>query len=158
MTSLSFDVIHALYGRTVATAESCTGGLIGGALTSVEGSSAVYKGGVISYTNSVKEAVLGVNPQILSAYGAVSSQTAQAMAFGVRELLHSDFAVSTTGLAGPGGDDFGNPVGTVYIGIAGDFGVFSKHYIFDGEREQVRKQAVEAALKLLLDKIKEYSH
>lgn len=157
MTSLSFDVIQSLQGRTLATAESCTGGLIGSALTAVPGSSKVYKGGVISYTNQIKESVLGVDPQVLAAYGAVSSQTAQAMAVGVRKVMNSDFAVSTTGLAGPGGDEYGNPVGTVYVGIACPKGVGSKHFLFAGEREQVRQQAVQAALELVLGALMEES-
>ena len=112
------EVLSALSGKTLVTAESLTGGGIGAALTAVPGSSAVYKGGVISYTNWVKEKVLGVPGEILEQYGAVSMQTAGYMASGVRKLLQADAAVSVTGLAGPGGDEFGNPVGTVFIGVA----------------------------------------
>ena len=114
--SLCCEVLERLSGKTLVTAESLTGGGIGAALTAVPGSSEVYKGGVISYTNWVKENILGVSGEILETYGAVSSQTAQAMALGVRELLKADVAVAVTGLAGPGGDEFGNPVGTVFIG------------------------------------------
>ena len=117
-TRLCCDVLNALKGRTLVTAESCTGGGIGAALTAIPGSSSVYKGGIISYTNWVKENVLGVSGEILETYGAVSGPVAEAMAIGVREKLQADVAVSVTGLAGPGGDEYGNPVGTVYIGYA----------------------------------------
>jgi len=147
--NLTSNVIQALNGRTLATAESCTGGLLGSALTAIAGSSKVYKGGVISYTNEIKESILGVDPQILSAYGAVSAEVARAMADGVRKAMHTDFAVSTTGLAGPGGDEFGNPVGTVYVGVASECDVFCEHFVFSGNREQVREQAVRAALELV---------
>ena len=116
MMSLCCEVLERLSGKTLVTAESLTGGGIGAALTAVPGSSEVYKGGVISYTNWVKENILRVPGEILETYGAVSAQTAQAMARGVRELLKADVAVAVTGLAGPGGDEFGNPVGTVFIG------------------------------------------
>ena len=116
MTSLCCDVIRSLQGRTLVTAESLTGGGIGAALTSVSGSSAVYKGGIISYTNAVKNRILGVPLEMLDQYGAVSEPVAKAMAEGVRTLLEADISVSVTGLAGPGGDEYGNPVGTVFIG------------------------------------------
>lgn len=155
--NLSCDVIKALRGRTLATAESCTGGMIGAALTAVPGSSKVYMGGVISYTNDVKENVLGVGGHLLLQEGAVSAVVAEAMAVGAQKLLKSDFAVSVTGLAGPTGDEFGNPVGTVYIGIAAPEGVCSHHYVFSGAREAVRAQAVQAALRLVLETVKEES-
>ena len=116
MMKLSCDVIRMLQGKTLVTAESCTGGGIGAALTSVSGSSAVYKGGIISYTNQIKVRLLNVPEQVLREKGAVSKETAEAMASGARAVIMSDIAVSVTGLAGPGGDDFGNPVGTVFIG------------------------------------------
>ena len=99
--SLCSDVLKALEGKTLVTAESLTGGGIGAALTAVPGASAVYKGGVISYVNEVKRDVLGVSQEILDRYGAVSPWTAGAMASGVRKLLDADIAVSVTGLAGP---------------------------------------------------------
>ena len=147
---LCCDVIARLQGRTLVTAESLTGGGIGGELTSVSGSSAVYKGGVISYTNEVKEQVLGVPGEILERYGAVSQWTAGAMVSGVRRLLRADVAVSVTGLAGPGGDDFGNPVGTVFIGYEDARQTAVHHYVFSGTREEVRQQTIEAALELIL--------
>ena len=150
MTKLSFDVIHNLTGKTLATAESCTGGGIGAALTSVPGSSAVYKGGIISYTNAVKNALLNVSTELLNREGAVSAPVAEAMAMGVRNALQADTAVSVTGLAGPDGDDFGNPVGTVYIGYCDEKRCISKQFLFEGNREAVREQATNAALEIVL--------
>lgn len=150
MTRLTCDVLRALRGKTLVTAESCTGGGIGAALTAIPGSSAVYKGGVISYTNWVKETVLGVDREVLVQYGAVSAQVAQAMAEGARKCLQADVAISVTGLAGPGGDDFGNPVGTVYIGYCDSDKSYAKKYLFAGDRETVRQKATAAALELIL--------
>ena len=148
---LSSDVIKILEGKTIATAESCTGGGIGAALTAVPGSSAIYKGGVISYTNEVKNQVLGVSQDLLDRYGAVSPWVAGEMASGVRKLLKADIAVSVTGLAGPGGDDRGNPVGTVFIGYEDAAKASVHHFCFTGDRETVREQAVRAALNLILE-------
>ena len=145
------EVLSALSGKTLVTAESLTGGGIGAALTAVPGSSAVYKGGVISYTNWVKEKVLGVPGEILEQYGAVSMQTAGYMASGVRTLLQADVAVSVTGLAGPGGDEFGNPVGTVFIGYEDDRTARTIVCHFTGSREEIRQATIESALKLILE-------
>lgn len=150
MMSLCCDVLSALQGKTLATAESLTGGGIGAAITAVSGSSAVYKGGIISYTNSVKEQLLGVPREVLQTYGAVSAQTAEHMARGVREKLDSDVAVSVTGLAGPGGDEFGHPVGTVFIGYASETISHVKECHFSGSREDVRNQTIREALRLIL--------
>lgn len=138
-------------GKTLATAESCTGGGIGSVLTSVPGSSAVYKGGIITYTNEMKQALLGVSAEILSDRGAVSKETAEAMAMGAKRVCRSDIAVSVTGLAGPGGDDFGNPVGTVFIGYCDSITCQSREYHFSGDRDAVRSQAISAALNLILE-------
>ena len=146
----SSEVIVRLRGKTLATAESCTGGGIGAALTAVSGSSAVFKGGIISYTNEIKQNLLGVNPAVLDQFGAVSAPVAEAMAEGARKVLSSDIAVSVTGLAGPGGDEYGNPVGTVFIGYSDEFTTISREYHFSGSREDVRTQAVAAALHLIL--------
>ena len=107
-------------GMTLCTAESCTGGLIAKRLTDVPGSSAMFKGGVVSYCNAVKANVLGVPEELLEEYGAVSEPVAKAMAQGVRKLLNCDLAVATTGVAGPGSDDRGNPAGLVYIALAAE--------------------------------------
>lgn len=149
--SLAFDVIARLQGKSLATAESCTGGGIGDALTAVPGASNVYKGGIISYCNEIKQKLLGVPEEMLAQYGAVSDPVAQAMAKGARGALNADVAVSVTGLAGPSGDEFGNPVGTVYIGYADANTCLSRHFLFSGDRESVRSQAIEAALKLILE-------
>ena len=151
MMKLCSDVLDALRGKTLVTAESLTGGGIGAALTAVSGSSAVYKGGIITYTNAVKNSVLGVPEEILERYGAVSQWTAGYMVSGVRKLLDADVAVSVTGLAGPGADDFGNPVGTVFIGYEDASRSIVKHFVFFGDRDSVRDQTVEAALKLILE-------
>ena len=151
MMKLWSDVVRALAGKTLVTAESCTGGGIGSALTSVPGSSAVYKGGVICYTNWVKEHILGVDPHILAQFGAVSAPVAQAMAQGVRKVLEADISLSVTGLAGPDGDEFGNPVGTVFIGCDCAWRTEVREYHFTGDRAAVRQQAVAAALELALE-------
>ena len=155
MMTLACDVVTALGSRTVVTAESCTGGGIGAALTAVPGASRVVKGGIISYCNEVKRDVLGVEQTVLDKWGAVSAPVAEAMARGARKLLKADAAVSVTGLAGPGGDEFGNPVGTVFIGYAEEDSVISKEYHFSGDREAVRRQAIRAALELILEKQEE---
>jgi len=150
LTIPSSEVITRLQGKTLVTAESCTGGGIGAALTAVSGASLVYKGGIISYTNEVKQNLLGVEESLLTVYGAVSAPVAQAMAQGARKILDADIAVSVTGLAGPGGDAFGNPVGTVFIGYSDEVVTLSEKYHFSGSREDVRNQAVSAALHLIL--------
>lgn len=150
MMSLCCEVLKALEGKSLVTAESLTGGGIGRALTAVPGSSEVYKGGVICYTNWVKENILGVPGEILERFGAVSSQTAGYLASGVRELLKADAAVAVTGLAGPGGDEFGNPVGTVFIGYEDDHHCETIACHFAGTREEIRHQTIESALRLVL--------
>lgn len=152
MTKLCSDVLKALEGKTLVTAESLTGGGIGAALTAVFGSSAVYKGGIISYTDWVKENILGVDGAVLENCGAVSAPVAEAMAMGARKKLQADAAVSVTGLAGPGGDEYGNPVGTVFIGYADENGCCIKHCLFSGSREEIRNQTIETALRLILQK------
>ena len=151
MMNLCCDVLEKLRGKTLVTAESCTGGGIGAALTAIPGSSDVYKGGVICYTNFVKEHVLGVDRDTLEQIGAVSEAVAGQMAHGVRQLLKADISLSVTGLAGPGGDDFGNCVGTVYIGCETADGLTVRHFVFEGDRASVRCQAVEASLRLIME-------
>ena len=158
MMMLCCKVLEALRGRTLATAESLTGGGIGAALTAVPGSSEVYKGGIISYTNAVKETVLGVPREILEQYGAVSQWTAECMASGVRKKLDADVAVSVTGLAGPGADEYGNPVGTVFIGYEDAHHSVVEHFVFSGSREEVRSKTVRAALELILKQSGNGSH
>lgn len=137
-------------GATVATAESCTGGLIANLLTDVPGSSAYVEGGVVSYSNAVKERQLGVSPETLTAYGAVSEQTAREMALGARALFGVDYAISVTGIAGPGGDTPTKPVGLTYIGVAWDDGVEVERHVWSGDRVANKAASAEAALRLLL--------
>lgn len=151
MTHLCCDVLKALEGKTLATAESCTGGLIGAMLTSVPGASKVYKGGIISYWSEVKQNLLDVDGEYLRSLGPVSMQVAASMAAGARKALKADVAVSVTGLAGPDGDEFGRPVGTVFVGFCDGEKTVAKEYHFSGDREEVRRQAAEAALKLILE-------
>ncbi len=148
--TLARRLIAALLDRglTMATAESCTGGGIGHALTAVPGSSGAYLGGVISYTNGVKEKLLGVPHDVLETLGAVSPETARAMAQGVRTVIGADLAVSVTGLAGPDGDGSGKPVGLVYIGCATAAETQVREFRFSGSRRQIREQAVCAALEI----------
>ena len=155
MTNLCSDVLKALEGKTLVTAESCTGGGIGAALTAIPGSSQVYKGGIICYTNWVKENILEIEGKILDKYGAVSIPVAGAMALHARLLLQADVGLSVTGLAGPGGDDYGNPVGTVCIGFSSGNRSFAKQFRFSGDREEVRRRAIQAALTLVLEMVSE---
>lgn len=153
MMTIASKVISRLAGMTLVTAESLTGGGIGNVLTAVPGASAVFKGGIISYTNEVKRDVLGVPKEILQRYGAVSPWTAGYMASGARKLLKADVAVSVTGLAGPSGDEFGHEVGTVFIGFESSARALVKQYRFSGDREAVRIQTIEAALLLVLENL-----
>ena len=143
---------------TCATAESCTGGGVGYAITGVSGASAVFWGGVISYDNSVKRDVLGVPEEVLATKGAVSSECAAAMAEGARRLLKTNLAVSLTGIAGPGGGTAEKPVGLVWFGLASGGSrsratVITEKKIFPGDRESVRSAAIEHALRLLLNAV-----
>lgn len=148
MDKLAQQVISALRNKnlTLATAESCTGGGVGQRLTSVSGSSAVFRGGIISYCNEIKHRLLGVEESALEELGAVSDVVAMQMAQGARNVLQTDLAVSVTGLAGPNSDESGKPVGLVYIGIATTNFVRAWEYHFSGDREAVRNQAADAAL------------
>lgn len=135
-------------GKTVSAAESCTGGEISHLLTTVPGSSAYYLGSVTSYAVSVKENVLGVPAEIISEYGVVSSEVAAAMAEGVRKLTGSDYSVSTTGLAGPGGDGV-NPEGTVWIGVSGPNGTITQKRNYHNDRRRNIERFAASSLDLL---------
>lgn len=137
-------------GRTIATAESLTGGRIAAAITAVPGSSGVFPGGIVSYCDRVKHQMLGVPMEMLEKYGAVSEPVARAMAQGAAEQMRTDLAVSATGLAGPDGDGSGTLVGTVYLGLYMDGKVMCRHYLFDGERAEIQGKAVESALEFVL--------
>ena len=131
---------------TIGTAESCTGGLVGKMLTDLGGSSGYYQGGVISYANAVKEQVLGVSSETLATYGAVSEETAKEMVEGVFRVLRTDYAIATTGIAGPGGGSQEKPVGLVYIGIGTPRGITVYKEIFIGDRTSIRKSVAERAI------------
>ena len=142
-------------GLTISCAESCTGGLIAKRITDIGGASAVFLGGVVTYTNQMKERLLGVGHEVLERYTAVSEPVAAAMAEGVRERLGTDIGISTTGYAGPGGGDAENPVGTVYVGISTAAGTQVTRFSFSGmrSREYVRTLAAGRALLLALREI-----
>ena len=135
---------------TFGTAESCTGGLISAFITNIAGASAVFYGGIVSYDNSIKEKLLGVRTETLRTKGAVSPETALEMSEGAVRALGVDFAVSVTGIAGPGGGTDKKPVGLVYISVASQRGLSVTENHFSGDRESVRLQTVQKALSLLL--------
>lgn len=133
-------------GITIGTAESCTGGLLGKTLTDLGGSSGYYQGGIISYANSVKEQVLGVSSETLAIHGAVSEETATEMVEGVFRILCTDYAIATTGIAGPGGGSQEKPVGLVYIGIGTPKGITVHKEMFIGDRTSIRNSVAERAI------------
>lgn len=135
---------------TVATAESCTGGLIASRLTDISGSSAYLEGGVVSYSNAAKARLLGVAQQTLTDHGAVSEPVAREMALGARALFSTDYAVSVTGIAGPGGGTPEKPVGLTYIGVAWAGGVEVERYVWTGSRTANKQASADAAFRLLL--------
>ena len=140
----------------MATAESCTGGLIAGAITEIAGASSVFENGFITYSDRAKSEMLGVPPELIEEHGAVSAEIAEHMAEGALDRARADFAVSATGIAGPGGGSTAKPVGLVYIGLARNGGsVFHYKCLFKGDRSDVRMQTVKEALKLLLSSVEE---
>lgn len=150
----------AKHGIKIATAESCTGGMISEWITSVPGSSSVIEFGICSYSNRIKHKILGVSEETLEKYTEYSEQCAEEMARGALKVSGADFAVSTTGVAGPGGGSEKNPVGTVYICVCDKHSAETRRFEFDGEffeltRAEIRTRAAKAALKMLSKKIKE---
>lgn len=137
-------------GLSIATGESLTAGQVAAALADVPGSSRVLWGGIVSYRNAAKSALLGVDVSLLAVNGSVDPAVAAAMAAGARRALEADVGLATTGVAGPAPHD-GKPVGTVYIGIDSPFGAHVHKYLFSGDRSAVRDQTCAAALQLLLD-------
>jgi PncC family amidohydrolase len=137
-------------GLSVATAESCTGGLVASSITDVPGSSGYFRGGIVAYSNDAKVALLGVSPEVLAGHGAVSAQVARAMAVGARERLAADLAVSVTGVAGPGGGGASKPVGLTYLAVADASGVAVTRVVWTGDRAANKEASVRAALELLL--------
>ena len=137
----------------LATAESCTGGMLGKLITSVPGASSIYGYGFITYANEAKSRILGVKNETLEAYGAVSEQTALEMASGALDKSGADIAVSITGIAGPGGGTPEKPVGLVYIAIADKNNKEFRKLLLTGERETIRKKACEKVFELINSKI-----
>jgi len=147
------ELREALAGRgvTLSVAESCTGGMLGAAVTSVPGSGEYFLGGAVTYSNAAKERLLGVRASTLAAHGAVSGEAAVEMADGARALFGSDVAVSVTGVAGPGGGTAAKPVGLVWMGVSSEKGSFAREFRFGGGRGDVRAGAVGAAMALLIE-------
>lgn len=154
--TLALEVIEAAIARglTIATAESCTGGLVAGALTAIAGSSAVVERGFVTYSNAAKTELLGAPAEMIEAHGAVSESVARAMADGAVKRSSATVSVSVTGVAGPGGGSADKPVGLVHFGAVGPAGaIHSEHRFGDIGREGVRLASVRVALGLLLDRI-----
>ena len=152
MDMLLQQIAAALLARkqTLATAESCTGGLLGGACTRLPGSSAWYLGGIIAYSNALKTRLLDVKAALLAAHGAVSPETAKAMADGARAKTGADYVLAITGIAGPDGGTKEKPVGLVFIALAGPTGTQAFEHRFSGSRSEIRAVVVETALRHLL--------
>ncbi|MBN1153503.1 CinA family protein [candidate division KSB1 bacterium] len=148
----------SMSSRTLATAESCTGGLIAKLITDVPGSSRVFIGGVVTYNNSMKSKLLRVKPSTLAEFGAVSNETVTEMVKGVIRLMNSDYGIAISGIAGPAGGSTVKPVGTVFIGTGWSKEILVKHYLFQGSRELVREKSTMAVLEQLIqfiDKIEQ---
>lgn len=142
-------------GLTVATAESCTGGLVAHVLTGIAGSSGYLRGGIVAYADDVKVALLGVSPEVIAAHGAVSAQVAVAMAEGARAALGSDLAVGVTGIAGPGGGTAEKPVGLVYVASAGGAAPTVRRFLWSGDRDANKRASARAALELLIERVED---
>lgn len=142
-------------GKTIACAESCTGGLVTSRLTDIPGSSDYVMGSVVSYTNDIKERLVGVRYETLAAHGAVSPETAREMADGIRRVIRTDLGLGITGIAGPGGGTAAKPVGLVYIAVSSEKGTRVTENHFSGTRTEVKRQTSDAALALALDALTE---
>lgn len=145
------------HGWTLASAESCTGGLIGHLLTEVTGSSEYYVGGLISYSNALKQAELGVTAETLAHHGAVSAQTCVAMAEGARRRYAARIGVAVTGIAGPGGGSPDKPVGLTYVAIADEDGHDVRRFQWTGDRHDNKRASARAALELILERLEQPS-
>ncbi|MBF0317234.1 MAG: CinA family protein [Nitrospirae bacterium] len=144
-------------GKTIAVAESCTGGMVAAGITSVPGCSSVFLGGVVSYSNALKELLLGVSRQTLATHGAVSPQTVMEMVIGLHKMTNADVTAAISGIAGPSGGTDEKPVGLVYIAIRGCRGVDRVYeFRFAGDRQQIRLQSTSEALRLMLQTLGEY--
>lgn len=148
------EIIETLIKKkiVVATAESCTGGLIASAITDVPGASSIFGYGMVTYSNEAKKAILGVKEETLDQFGAVSKETAYEMAKGLKRVSDADIAVSVTGIAGPGGGSAEKPVGLVYMGLAKGEEIYVKKNLFSGSRDEIRRQTVATALRFIAEK------
>jgi len=146
-------LVKVLAARSISwcTAESCTGGLIAARITGVPGASGCFEGGFVTYSNRAKTLLLGVPPEIIEKHGAVSSETARAMAQGAREKLNVGIAVAVTGIAGPAGGSAAKPVGTVFISLAAKGTTSVREFHFEGTRRQIRRRSADEAFILVLD-------
>jgi PncC family amidohydrolase len=140
-------------GARIATVESCTGGLIGHAITEIPGSSAYYLGGFVTYSDKAKGAMVGVPAEVLAAHGAVSAQTALAMAAGGRDRTGAEIGIAVTGIAGPDGGSPAKPVGLTYVAVADAAGSEVRRFVWTGSRAENKRASAEAALQLVLDRI-----
>ena len=140
-------------GLSIATAESCTGGLLAHILTNISGSSDYFYYGIISYSNYSKIKLLDVPEETIKQYGAVSKQTAEAMAQGIKKIADVNIGISTTGIAGPTGGSKEKPIGLVFIGIAYNENIYNKKFLFSGTRLQIKDSTCNEALKMILDLI-----
>lgn len=162
----SHDALHTLAkavvaklaaeGRTVATAESCTGGLLAAAITDVPGASKIFPGGLVTYSDEAKESLLDIPGCLIAQHGAVSAEVAAAMACAAAEKFGADYGLATTGFAGPGGGTETDPVGAVYFGFSSPEGLWACRMVFQGDRALVREHAVEHALDWIRRKLKKY--
>jgi PncC family amidohydrolase len=140
-------------GTRIATVESCTGGLVGHLITETPGSSAYYVGGFVTYSDESKQAMVGVPADVLTAHGAVSAQTAIAMAAGGRERTGAEIGVSVSGIAGPDGGSQAKPVGLTYVAVVDAAGPLVRRYIWSGSRAENKRSSAQAALELVLERI-----
>jgi nicotinamide-nucleotide amidase len=157
MEKIERAIVRLLAGqkRTLALAESCTGGFIANQITNVPGASKIFLGGVVAYSNEVKQRFLGVRAKTLKQHGAVSEAVAREMAEGAREKFGADFAIAVTGIAGPSGGTRDKPTGTVFIALAGEFGVLAERKLNCFGREKFKKTTALQALELLRRKARE---
>jgi PncC family amidohydrolase len=145
-----YAVMHAR-GLTLATAESCTGGLISDRITNISGSSEYFPGGVVAYSYEAKASLLSVSWETLNKHGAVSEETVLEMAQGTRKLFNADIGISVSGIAGPTGGLPGKPVGTTWFGLSTNTGEWARHFVWNGDRAQNKQHSSEAALQFVLD-------
>ena len=144
------EYMHAR-GLTLATAESCTGGLVSDRITNISGSSEYFPGGIVAYSYEAKASLLGVSWDTLNLHGAVSEETVLEMARGARKLFNADIGISVSGIAGPTGGTPEKPVGTTWFGLVTDTGEWARHFIWDGDRLHNKHLSSEAAIQFVVD-------